>query len=252
MYTADEPYRTLSMKYLDRFTIASTNAEIQRFISFEDIIEINISENRNDPRGSYYTFFHEVAHAFDYYYGVDHGYDGFLSDSFTIDDKTLNDHIYYDAEMNFRGELKAILDSEDYEDLSQLEKQEVIEQMIDIIVNPVKIKSNLTPLEQEMLLKLHSTYEEKLMGPINNTASDTYGSVSYNLIVGTYSHKDEYWMNPSGTRRRDPNRETIAGYYGRIMVPEGVSKTAGIKSIGNFLPKSKEFMDNMLDEMYKE
>lgn len=57
MYTADEPYRTLSMKYLDRFTIASTNAEIQRFISFEDIIEINISENRNDPRGSYYTFF---------------------------------------------------------------------------------------------------------------------------------------------------------------------------------------------------
>ncbi|GAA0287905.1 hypothetical protein GGQ92_003014 [Gracilibacillus halotolerans] len=254
MYTADEPYRTLSMKYLDRFTIASTDAEIQRFISSEDIIEINISENRNKPRGSYYTFFHEVAHAFDYYYGVDHGYDGFLSDSFTIDDKNLNNHIYHDAEANFRGELKAILDLEDYEHLSQLEKQEMIDNVTNNVMNQNDYYDTLTTEEIELQSSLISLYKEKLDGPDHNTASDTYGGVTNNTIVGSYEHfKDKYyWINRDGTRNREPNRETMAGYYGRIMVLEEEIKTAGIKSIGHYLSNSKDFMDKMLNEMYEE
>lgn len=254
MYTADEPYRTLSMKYLDRFTIASTNAEVQRFISSEDIIEINISENRNDPRGSYYTFFHEVAHAFDYYYGVDHGYDGFLSDSFTIDDKTLNDHIYHDAEVNFRGELKEILDLEEYDDLSLVEKQEMIDNVTNNVMNQNNYSNTLSTEEKELQNKLRSSFSHKLDGANHNTASDTYGGVTNYTIRGSYGHQvDEYyWINPDGTRRREPNRETFAGYYGRIMVPEEEIKTAGIKSIKHYLPNSADFMDKMLSKMGKE
>lgn len=239
------------MKYLDRFTIASTT-EGGRFEPSENIIRFNISEDRNDPRGSYYTFFHEIAHAIDYYYGIDNGYGDYSSDSFTIDGKKLNDHIYYDVEVNLREELKTILDLEDYNHLVETKKQEIVENLTDNLLNQDKYINTLTTEELQLHKKLIVLYSKKLDGPDHNTASDTYGGVTINIIKGSYKHKDDYWLYSDGTRRREPNRETLAEYYGRIMVPESESKVSGLKSIDYFLPKSKKFIDKILDEMNKE
>lgn len=151
MYTAEEPYRTLAMKYLDRFEIIILTPKIREeekinsdgvFRHKEDVIYVEIGNLRKDDRGKYYTFFHEVAHAFDYYYGQDNKdileemmkQDGkkfnestFFTDGYRIDGKTLAERMYEDAGNNFRMELAKELESSNYDDYSSGEKQEMIE-----------------------------------------------------------------------------------------------------------------------------
>src|SRR5699024_1977392 len=81
MYTAEEPYRSLAMDYLDRFEVVKLTPKVRKekdiedsdgvFRYSEDAIFVEMSKLRKDDRGNYYTFFHEIAHAFDYYYGQD-------------------------------------------------------------------------------------------------------------------------------------------------------------------------------------
>jgi hypothetical protein len=248
IYTAEEPYRMLAMKYLDRFEIISTT-EKGTFIPSDNAVKFNISEDRVDSRGSYYTFFHEIGHAIDYYYGIDNEYDGYFSDSFTIDGKTLNNHMYEDAGDNFRSELDNVLQSDVYDHLSIDKKAEMIDNVTENLLNQNRYHRDLTDGEKDIQRELVRFYKETLDGPDHNTASDVYGGVTNKVIEGSYSHKRQYWINEQGERIREPNKEGFAEYYGRIMVPEGDSKEAGLKSIEDFLPTSKQYMDDIFDEM---
>ncbi|MEI3612474.1 hypothetical protein [Pseudogracilibacillus sp. SO30301A] len=95
------------------------------FRYWENAIYLDIKELRDDERGNYYTYFHEVAHAFDYYYAQDNEellkeiMEGvgkeidkatFFTDGFMIDEKILNDYMYEDAENHFRIELAKVLE----------------------------------------------------------------------------------------------------------------------------------------------
>src|SRR5690625_4644559 len=136
MYTAEEPYRSLAMDYLDRFEVVKLTPKVRKekdiedsdgvFRYSEDAIFVEMSKLRKDDRGNYYTFFHEIAHAFDYYYGQDNrnvfqgiyedvkeqfGNSTFFTDRYKIDGRTLTDQMYEDAENNFRKELAKELES---------------------------------------------------------------------------------------------------------------------------------------------
>jgi hypothetical protein len=69
------------------------------------------------------------------------------------------------------------------------------------------------------------------------------------IIEGSFSHERDYWFDKNGERKREPNRECFAEYYGRILVPEGKSKQAGLDSIDEFLPNSRKHMDKIFDGM---
>lgn len=59
---------------------------------------------------------------------------------------------------------------------------------------------------------------------------------------------NKYWVK-DGKCIRKPNQEGFAEYYGRIMVPAGISRDAGLESIEMYLPGSKEHMDEIFNEM---
>src|SRR5699024_5562337 len=116
LYTAEEPSRSLAIDYLDRFEVVKLTPIVRKekeiedsdgvFRYSEDAIFVEMSKLRKDDRGNYYTFFHEIAHAFDYYYGQDNrnvfqgiyedvkeqfGNSTFFTDRYKIDGRTLTD-----------------------------------------------------------------------------------------------------------------------------------------------------------------
>lgn len=258
MYTADEPYRTLAMKYLDRFEIISTTKS-GRFYPSDDAVGFNIAEDREDPRGEYYTFFHEIGHAIDYYYGVDNrensldgikevfGNYSYFSDNFEVDGKSLNDHIYQDTENNFRTELKKELQSQEYNHLSIEEKKEMTDNVTENLMNQNRNHKSLTESEKTLQAYLENMYELKLEGPDHNTASDIYSGVTNKTIEGSYSHEKDYWFNYFGKRIREPNREAFAEYYGRIMVASDMERDEGLESIEEFLPEARQHMNKIFE-----
>lgn len=273
IYSAEEPHRTLGLKYLDRFEIVIITPEIREekdtdsngfFSHSDDAIYLEIGELRKDKRGNYYTYFHEVAHAFDYYYAQDNedllkemvidtdkefDESTFFTDVFIIGEKVLTDHMYEDAGNHFRMELSKGLESSEYDHLNSEEKQDMIDHVVENLLAQNTLHRNLTVDEKQLQSIIEDLYEKDLLhGPDNNTASDVYGGVTNKVIEGNYNHEDGYWLNEDGTRKRDPNREGFAEYYARIMAPDGDEKP-GINSIDEFLPISKYYMDEIFELM---
>ncbi|MEH7272508.1 T7SS effector LXG polymorphic toxin [Neobacillus vireti] len=249
MYTAEEPYRTLALKYLDKFKIANKNFS-GVFYKDENILTFDVSEDRNNERGQYYTFFHEVGHAIDYYYGIENGFEGFYSDSYTIDGKTLTKRMYEDAETHFRSELQTELKLPNYDHLNHEQKTKIINNITNNL-NANNYSKLLTKEEIALLVTLKNTFLNKLWGPDHEAASDVYGGITNFTIKGEYGHQknEYYWIKENGERTREPNREGFAEYYGRIMTPDGEKKDAGIESIEHYLPESKKHMDKMFKFM---
>lgn len=83
----------------------------------------DINEDCNNPRGQYYTFFHEMGHAIDYFYGKENGEGGYYSTTFTTNGKTLSDYNIIDVENNIKSNLEIMLQSKEFDNLSDDEKQ---------------------------------------------------------------------------------------------------------------------------------
>lgn len=258
MYTAEEPYRTVSLKYLDRFSIGGTE-ESGVFKPSKDAVYFDIEKERNNSRGNYYTVFHEIMHAADYYHGIDQGYDGYFSDYYKRGTKTLNDHMYEDAETHFRQELANIVQTT-FKNIDEPEKQLMIDNVTNNLMNQDYYYGSLTPPERIINNKIREHYKEILNGAEHNTASDVYGGITNYTITGNYGHFDDdgnptdYWFEggiggPNEERVREPNREGIAEYFGREMTEDGPKREDGLSSIDEYLPNSKKYMDEIFEEI---
>ena len=137
IYTAEEPYNRLCLRYMDKFKISDTeNSGV--FSSSENTLVFNVVEDRTNPRGKYYTFFHEVGHAVDYYSGLEKrnffeelfNRREFFSDDFQYNGKTLSEYNILDVRNNLRASMREILNGEDYAHLSDNEKKEINNQKI--------------------------------------------------------------------------------------------------------------------------
>src|SRR5699024_10296110 len=276
MYTAEEPYRSLAMDYLDRFEVVKLTPKVRKekdiedsdgvFRYSEDAIFVEMSKLLKDDRGNYYTFFQEIAHAFDYYYGQDNrnvfhaiyedvkkqfGNSTFFTDRYKIDGRTLTDQMYGDAENNFRKELAKELESTEYEVLNSDKKQKMIDNVTRNLMEQNELAFTLSSEELELQKEIERIYRYDLLEDAeHNTASDVYGGVTNNTVRGRFWHED-YWFNDYGSRIKEPNREGFAEFFGRIIADDGIEKP-GIQSINRYLPSSKKHMDEIFELMGQE
>src|SRR5699024_4589858 len=102
MYTAEEPYRSLALQYLGELTLIPDEIDPNKksqpsfFSPSKNSITYIYERDRDNKRGPYFTIFHELGHAIDYNYGMEHGLDGYYSAAAKTDGKILTDHIYVD------------------------------------------------------------------------------------------------------------------------------------------------------------
>ncbi len=257
IYTSEEPYKSLCLEYMDEFEITDvekngvfTGESGILFWHQDASLVFNINEDRTDSRGQYYTFFHEMGHAIGYFYGKENGTGDYYSTTFKTNGKTLSEYNILDVENNIKSNLEIMLSSEEYKDLSDSEKQKVINNISQNILQQDKNYDNLTSIEQNLQdnLKLH--YAEEFAGADPESPSDIYGGVTNYTIKGDYGHQNDpyYWFDKNGNVVRTTNKESFAEFFGRKLTT-GDTSVNGLESIDIYLPESSEHMEAMLKSM---
>ena len=247
-YKADEPYRKLWFKYLDRYEITDTTRS-GVFYSDSKTLVFDVAKDRDNPRGKYYTFFHECGHAIDYFYGQDQGEDWY-SGTFRNDvGESLSDTIIEDVRNNVSVTINDILSNHSYDSWTMQDKETA---KINVL-NNIMAQNTLTITDNERIIQnqVIQVYDNILSGPTNNVASDMYSGVTNFTFQGDYSHKNSkdkegtYWFYNDGTVRRLPNKECFAEYYSYCVIRGDEAK----KSMESYLPKAKKTIEQMIQNM---
>jgi len=247
VYSAQEPYRGLWIKYLDQYNIVDTkNSGV--FVSGDNTLTFDVTADRNDKRGSYYTFFHECGHAIDYFSGGKN----YFTDSFKDKNgNNLTSYIYQDVENNFNVCIGDLFQNDSsFSNWSKSEQEAARQTVINNLLNDRIIglgDSNAQTLQDLLIDK----YEILLKDAVNNCPSDIYGGATNNIIVGDYGHKDidangtTYWFKADGSLRRDPNKECFAEWYSHKIL----QNDSNLTSIETYLPESEQFMNKIISEL---
>jgi len=247
-YSADEPYRSLWIRYLDQFEIVDT-AHSGVFTSGSNTLAFDLAADRNNPRGSYYTFFHECGHAIDYFYGLENG-SAWYSTSYTNGDgRTLSECNRLDVENNLNQAIDDFFaNNPTYSQWSDDDKKSAHNAIVSNLMNYNLNKDNLTSDQLALQQELADQYSLNLRGADNESASDIYGGVTNMVLAGSWGNSPGYWVNSDGSVNRTTNKESFAEYYGRIITTEP-QKSNGMDSIETYLPESRSCMDDMFDSM---
>ncbi|MBC6310070.1 hypothetical protein HCJ66_11015 [Listeria sp. FSL L7-1582] len=256
IYTAEEPQRSLCLKYMSEYEIKFLSKEdIEKDVSSyfspgDNSINVNMRIDRYNERGSYYTFFHEMGHAIDNYYGKEHGTNDSYSSIFKTKGKTLSEYNIQDVGKNVEDSLDKLLKEDKYSGLSDGEKQKMINNISQNIMQQDKNYDNLTQTEQNLQDKLKLHYADEFAGADAESPSDIYGGVTNFTIKGDYGHQKDpyYWFNKSGDVVRTTNKESFAEFFGR-KVTTGDTSVNGLGSIDTYLPESSKHMEEMLESM---
>lgn len=271
MYTAEEPYRSLVIQYLDRINlnpkeiVDEEDPPPSSFSHRSNTINYVYETDRENSRGEYFTIFHEIGHAVDYNYGIDEqnqkstfdftkrsGTDAFYSEYFEHNEETLADKMHADFNKQVGDAVQNELNSPGYDIYNDAQKDEMNKNVMMNINNRDKYFDSLIFDEQGVQMTVEDEFAIKLNASHDSLASDVYGGVSDNTIDGRFGHPDGYWYNWLGFRKREPNREGFAEYFARQVMYSDDSDDKGIKSAEEFLPTSKKMMDDMFETMKKE
>lgn len=240
-YMAREPYRSLWIKYLDRYKILSTTYKsdsLAKFVGKNDAIYINEESLEFDSRGKYCRFFHECGHAIDYYSGNRSWYSSSYRD---LNGKTLEQYNKYDVENNIRNKIDSLLTAKEYSNLTIENKKELRDEVLNNIMAGNKYANvNLSPSASELQKEIEWLYKEELSGPENNVASDIYGGCTNLVIQGNFSHSQEGYWN-----RVETSTECYAEYYSLQMIDNQDAIRGGEK----YLYNSYELINKMMREM---
>ena len=255
MYTAEEPYRTLALQYLDRLELILEEIDPDKksqpsyFTHSDNTITYVYERDRTNDRGLYFTFFHELGHAIDYNYGIDSGMDGFYSDFYRNNGMTLAEQMYEDVENRIQTELRAELNKTEYEELDPADKTNMTNNIVDFLIYTGPSDINLTTDEKEIFDVIRSRLSSEVYADEHHNVSDVYGGVTLNQIKGRWAHHEEsYWIDvKTGERTNEPNKEGFASYYGSIMIEEGEFRDKQLDSVNDYLPNSRIHMNEMFE-----
>lgn len=260
MYVAEEPYQTLALKYLDRMELilVEINPDDEEdpgpsfFNDTGNSITYVYERDRTNERGAYFTFFHELGHAIDYYYGVDNEMNGFFSDVYRTNGKTLAEHMHGDVENRIRTELRNELNKAEYDEINVSDKKKMINNIVKVAIHKGPSSDiDLTNAEDDLFGTIQTRISGELYADEHHNVSDVYGGVTLNEILGRWGHHElDYWINED-TRERtnEPNKEGFASYYGSSMIEDGEFRDEQIESVNEYLPNSKLHMDEMFDKI---
>src|SRR5699024_1883287 len=243
---------TLSMEYVDRLEIISLTKSGRLYPSSNQM-RFNVRKDRSNKRGQYFTFFHELGHAIDYNYGVDHGKNGHFSSAYKTGGKTLAGHMHADVRRTLQTELLQELQEDAYKDWNGLEVNSAVHNIIESFVYNGPKDIHLTEEQQALSDTVKNKLSNELYNDIDHNVSDIYGGVTINEVVGKWSHSDkDYWIDlDTGQRITEPSGEGFASYFGTMMLKKDTLRKDQIESLETYVPSSHTHMEKMIEEMGK-
>lgn len=140
LYTAEEPYRTITFQYMDQLKVIPEEIDPNKksqpsyFTPNKNTITYVYENGRTNARGLYFTFFHELGHAIDYNYGIDEGKGGYYTDYNKRNRNTLAGHMHKDVGNRIREELGKELEKTEYSDMNYYIKSIMINNITDTFI----------------------------------------------------------------------------------------------------------------------
>ena len=219
--------------------------------SDSNTISFDIEDDRTNVLGHYFTFFHELGHAIDYNYARENDLGTTFSGTYTSNGKTLAAHMYSDVEQRIIKQLDQELEKPAFKDLTERQKAEMIHNVTDVFIHEGPTDTTLSDTEETLYESIQMQISNDLRDDEHNNASDVYGGVTVNEIVGKWGHHNNgYWIDEESEERvNEPNKEGFASYYGAIMLEESDIRGLQLKSMEEFLPNASEHMEEMFKSM---
>lgn len=255
MYNAEEPYRSLAFRYIERLEIIPEEIDPDKqeqrsyFTPNKNTITYVYEKDRTNARGVYFTFFHELGHAIDYNYGIDEQMEGHYTDYNERNENTLAEHMHKDVENKIRAELNSELERPTYNDMNHDTKLVMINNITETFIYDGPSDDELTKDEERLYSIIQDNLSDELYSDVHHNASDVYGGVTVNEIIGIWGHSHrtgDYWIDLETEERiNEPNKEGFASYYGSVMI----KNDNHIESVDEYLPLSKAHMDEILKQM---
>ena len=256
IYSAPEPYRSVFLRHSTSYQVvlfqdgskdsdfvvdSMCDSENEK-IYLEDG-DINL---RDHPQAPYYAVFHEFGHEADY---ATHETARCLSHSFEINGNTLMKYIGEDARNYVSNYINS---TEPYQNLSDGEKALLLASLnLTEKTNPpyggstAGLSAQLADYHEQIADYMAANLQKES----DSSASDIYGGVTNNAIVGTRGHKGEdqryYWYNTKGNSTNRQTSELWAEFFGAQMTHDEES----LASIKEHFPTAYPMLEEMARQM---
>lgn len=206
-YNADEPFRTIFLNSLSKFSIGNCDMDEGAFyrqffhtVNFTYDDSLNKDSFGNDPRGPYTTFFHECGHAIDDLSDVSKWW-GSDTEKFTAHsdvigrDVTLREAIEYDVYYNTNNPHSMTSLANEIKASGVPGSNGNVENVIAALQSGVT--SKLVTNEDLKLYNavLHQHQRTTGSSAQYESVSDVYGGMSNNALRTNYGHSAEYWTD---------------------------------------------------------
>lgn len=266
-YTAREPHRSVFFQYLNKLKISDydlpevySNGDRPSQYYSSDTKSLYLrfyssnGEGKNDPRGAYVTFFHEVGHGIDDLMQKDNKILFWTSKvnfySTNGDELSVFKAAEKDIRENIRNTVDIYIGRVGYQ-ITDSNKEKIVEGIM-----TYNFKGFTNPKMQDIYNKVISDYKNKFSRNVTNATiyngiSDVYGGFSDNKLAGTYSHDNAikkdgstYWNNSdkSNSYKGSQGKELWAHIFARFMT----SNDLAIDEYEYYFPSTMELMNEIL------
>ena len=258
-YTAPEPYKSIYIEHIKKyevivFTIGSEEADGNEGSVYYSssgkifLVDADSTFFRNQL-GPYNTFFHESGHAIDDYENPD---SIMLSREYEYGEKSLNDIIADDV-TNYVSEYI----DEEFPNLTESQKEQIMRSLN--LTDDATYEyggqeigdKTLDQYRQDIIRHMNFT---DLRGPENEAASDVYGGITNNALLGSYGHFKKpaqdgseytYWYSQDGQATNKQTSELWAEFFAAQMTQDEVA----LESIKKHFPNAYDAMEAMARDM---
>jgi len=218
---APEYHRDLIFAYADRINIANTNAERSEFRLSDQTIHFNLPEDRNNPRGAFWYFFHEVGHMIDWFTLYEH------ATFFTL--YTPREELFSSLRDDVEYKLHAVAAGLPMNMIRQTDREGVRDRAVEAIMAGERVvaRAGLSH-EQRFQLLLQNTINTLLQGEPDSTwynmsnPSNIFGGMTNNAVRGEVRHDTYgtyfYWFDANGMPTYMQNGEFFANHFASAMV----------------------------------
>ena len=256
IYNAPEPYRSIYIEHIEEFQVIVYNVDEPDGDGYEGSLyssssrKIYLIDSDNtffdNERGPYNTFFHESGHAIDDYEKMI----GMKSREYVYEGKSLNDWIADDVE-NYMSEYIG----DTYPNLTDSQKQARMRslKLTDDATYSYGGDDDLNKVLKQYRREIVSHMRKELAGEENEAASDVYGGITNNAIIGDYGHRKElnengsdynYWYS-GGKPTNKQTSELWAEFFAANMTHD----VDALVSIKEHFPNAYDAMEKMAQEM---
>ena len=248
-YKAEEPFKTIMFYYLPEINIIDHNWKGTQHYHPETkgkydcghpnrtvALFFGQENGKDDPRGPYFVFFHEIGHGIDDMMKLDGIFDRSTSG--------LQDILRSDLYNNMKTEITRIINREG---ITLGEKQ-----INDIIYSFAVGGTTITSGSNEEIIKnfLITDMRRSVSGHGKSTISDVVGGYTNNLICDYYHPLVEsdgvtptyYWTDAVGNETGAQSSELFAGYFSANTTGYEIQKSA----IDDFFKNGSGFLDTEL------